>query len=61
MQATVRDLETDEVLWSQGGLIFRGQYDVPQDQRFFDQELFAIEEIAQGAAQLLVTSILEGF
>jgi hypothetical protein len=61
IQATVRDLASDEILWSQEGLIFKEQFEVPQGGTFFDQEILALDEIAAGAASALVTSILEGF
>lgn len=61
MEATFRDLATDEVLWSQSGLLFREQYDVPGGGEFTEQETVALEEIARGAAEVLVASIFEGF
>ena len=62
IQATLRDLSNDEVLWSQSGLLFRSQWDVPATEAgFFDQETVALEEIAKGAAGTLVNSIFEGF
>jgi len=61
IQATMRDTSTDEVLWSQGGLIFREQFDVPEAGEFFDQETLALDEIAEGVAGALVTAILEDF
>ncbi len=74
IQASLRDLQTEEILWSQSGLIFRTQYDYegpPGDpvtlginvaQRgFLDQESFALDQIAQGAAQALVNAMFEGF
>lgn len=61
LQATLRDLANDQVLWSQSDLLFRDQYDVPAtESEFFDRETIALEEIARGAAVALVTSILEG-
>jgi TolB-like protein len=71
LDATLRDLSNDEILWSQARLLFRSQYDV-QDQgtdlpsgatssQYFDQETLALDEIARGAAGALVNSILEGF
>ncbi len=61
LQATLRDLSNDEILWSQADLIFREQYDVPETEgEFFDRETLALDEIARGAAGALVTSILEG-
>lgn len=66
--STFRDESNDEILWSQSGLLFRSQYDVQdvpvtlaEGVGFFDQETFAMDEIAQGAAGVLVNSILEGF
>ncbi len=61
LQATLRELESDAVLWSQTGLIFKEQFDVPPTGEFFDQETLALDEIARGAAEVLVLSIVEGF
>lgn len=61
LSATVRDLKNDTVLWSQDGLLFREQFDVPETGAFFDQETIALDDIASGAAAALVTSIVEGF
>jgi TolB-like protein len=61
LQATLRDLSTDQVLWSQDGLTFREQFDVPEGQDFFEQESSALDAIASGAAGALVTSLVEGF
>jgi TolB-like protein len=62
IQASLRKVATDEVLWSQRGLIFKEQYDLPPEgEEFFDQETVAQTEIARGAAGALVTSIFEGF
>lgn len=61
LSVTVRDLRSDAVLWSQDGLLFREQFDVPETGAFFDQETVALDDIARGAASVLVTSILEGF
>ncbi len=58
IQATLRDLSSQAVLWSQTGLVFREQYDVQQE---VAQENQALDQIAQGAAQALVTSMFEGF
>lgn len=60
IQATLRDSSNDEVLWSQRGLIFREQFDVPAEGEFFDEETLALDDIAAKAAGTLVTSILEG-
>ena len=61
LQATLRERATDEVLWSQTGLIFKEQFDVPPTGEFFDQETLALDDIAGGAAEVLVSSIVEGF
>jgi TolB-like protein len=62
IQATLRDLSNEEVLWSQSGLLFREQYEVPPtESSYFDQETLALDEIARGAASALVNSVLEGF
>ncbi len=61
LEATLRERATDAVLWSQSGLIFTEQFDVPETGEFFDQETIALDDIARGAAGALVTSILEGF
>ena len=61
LQATLRELATDEVLWSQSGLMFREQFDVEDSEAFFDEESIALDQIARGAAGTLVTAILEGF
>jgi TolB-like protein len=61
LQGTLRDLTTDHVLWSQDGLVFREQFDVQEALAFQDQESAALDDIAKGAADVLVISILEGF
>lgn len=61
LRATVRDRTSDEVLWSQSGLVFRTQFDIEAGEQFFDEESLALDEIARGAAGALVTSIVEGF
>ena len=61
LRASLRDTSDDTVLWSQSGLIFKEQFDVPEAGEFFDQESLALDEIARGAAGVLVTSMVEGF
>lgn len=62
IQATLRDLSDDSILWSQDNLLFREQWDIPETEaEFFDQETLALDRIARGAAGTLVSSILEGF
>jgi TolB-like protein len=61
IQATLRELATDDVLWSQEGLVFREQFDVKSTEDFFDEESIALDQIARGAAGALVTAMIEGF
>ena len=62
VQAVLRDSAEDQILWSQSGLIFKTQFDVPDDTTdFFDRETVALDDIARGAADVLITSIFEGF
>ena len=64
VQARVRltDLRSGRILWSQEHFIFRSQYDVDQSaQGSFDREIVAIDRIARGFAETVVTSVLEGF
>jgi hypothetical protein len=61
LRATLREVASDAVLWSQDGLVFREQFDVPETGEYFDQESIALDDIARGAAGALITSILEGF
>jgi hypothetical protein len=61
VQATLRERTTDELLWSQSGLIFREQFDVPDQGPFFDEEILALNDIAEGVAGVVITSIFEGF
>ncbi len=62
LHASLKDLASSQVLWSQENLVFREQYAVSQlEQTYFDQETVALTEIAQGAAKTVVTSIFEGF
>jgi outer membrane lipopolysaccharide assembly protein LptE/RlpB len=58
LEATLRDLSSEKVLWAQSGLVFREQYDVQQEVR---DETIALELIARGAAGALVSSMFEGF
>jgi TolB-like protein len=61
LQATLRELATDDLLWSQDGVVFREQFDVETTEDFFDRESAALDRIARGAAGALVTAMLEGF
>ncbi len=62
LRASLRDLKSGELLWSQANLLFRDQYDVQQQEvDYFDLETTALDGLAQGAARTLVDSITEGF
>lgn len=61
LAGTLRERDTDRVLWSQGQLVFREQYEVADDSDLFAEETLALDDIARGAASTLVTSIVEGF
>lgn len=62
LRASLRDLASGEVLWSQANLLFRDQYDVQQQESdFFNLETLALDTLALGAAKTLVSSITEGF
>lgn len=64
VQARVRltDLRSGKILWSQEHFIFRSQYDVDRvPEGSFDREIVAIDRIARGFAETVVTSLLEGF
>jgi TolB-like protein len=62
LRASLRDVASGQLLWSQSSLVFRDQYDVQQtDVNYFDLETLALEALARGAAQALVNSITEGF
>jgi TolB-like protein len=62
LRASLRDLSSGEILWSQSSLLFRDQYDVQQQEaNYFDLETLALDELARGAARTLVNSITEGF
>lgn len=62
LRASLRDLASGEILWSQANLLFRDQYDVQQQEaNYFDLETTALDTLARGAAETLVNSITEGF
>jgi TolB-like protein len=62
LRASLRDLASGEILWSQANLMFRDQYDVQQQEAdYFDLETTALDGLARGAARTLTESITEGF
>jgi outer membrane lipopolysaccharide assembly protein LptE/RlpB len=64
IQATLRDTQSDEILWSQSGLIFMEQFDVTEEagsEGFIFLESLTLDRLASGVASVLATSMLEGF
>ena len=52
----------EKVYFRSDHFVFKHQYEVRRDASgFFDQEIIAIEEVADDFAKSVVTSILEGF
>lgn len=53
---------TDRILWEDDHFLFKRQYDVPETSfAYVDQEIIAIDAVADDFARTVVTSILEGF
>ncbi len=62
VQARLTESATEEILWDQQYFVYKEQFDIPEaESDFFDQEIIAIDEIADSFARSLITSILEGF
>jgi hypothetical protein len=68
MKVTFTDAQTNEVLWSNDALTFRGEYELStrgttaiEGASFVDQERSSVERIATDVARTVVTSILEAF
>lgn len=58
----LNETTTDHVMWEDNHFLFKQQYDVAATQDVFvDQEIVAIELVANDFAKSVVTSILEGF
>jgi outer membrane lipopolysaccharide assembly protein LptE/RlpB len=61
-KVTFSDLIDKKIIFQNPGFIFRGQYDIDQNQVvFFDRQSEAIDEIAKDFAESVVSAILEGF
>jgi|SRR5688500_1783009 hypothetical protein len=65
-----RDTHTQDVIWQNDSLVFRGEYDlqtgsaqgaVIQGETFLDQERSSVDRIATDVARTVVTAILEAF
>jgi hypothetical protein len=68
MKVAFTDARTNEVLWSNDALTFRGEYElstrgntVIEGAVFVDQERSSVDRIAADVARTVVTSILEAF
>jgi hypothetical protein len=68
MKMAFTDARTNEVLWSNDALTFRGEYELStrgntaiEGAVFVDQERTSVDRIASDVARSVVTSILEAF
>ena len=68
MKVTFTDARTNEVLWSNDALIFRGEYELAtrgnialDGAAFVDQERGSVDRISTDVARSIVTAILEAF
>jgi outer membrane lipopolysaccharide assembly protein LptE/RlpB len=61
-KVTFSDVIDKKIIFQNPGFIFRGQYDIDQNEVvFFDRQSEAIDEIAKDFAESVVSAILEGF
>lgn len=57
-----RNRLADRVTWSNDAFLFRKEYDIPSTSSdYLEQEILAIEDLAQDFATSVVSTILEGF
>jgi hypothetical protein len=63
-----KDLQTQDVIWQNDSLVFRGEYDLQtrsnvavSGETFLDQERSSVDRIATDVARTVVTAILEAF
>jgi hypothetical protein len=63
-----KDLHTQDVIWQNDSLVFRGEYDLQtrsdvavSGETFLDQERSSVDRIATDVARTVVTAILEAF
>ena len=68
MRVQFNDARSNEVLWSDDALVFRGEYELPSrgstaldGAAFLDQERSSVDRIAGDVARSVVTAILEAF
>lgn len=61
-RVTFSDLIDKKVLFTNPSFLFRGQYDIDQNEvLFFDRQSQALDDIAQDFAESVVSAMLEGF
>jgi len=68
MKMAFTDAHTQDVIWSDDSLVFRGEYDLQSRSNgplggdtFLDQERSSLDRIATDVARTVVTAILEAF
>ena len=62
VRASLLDNHSHETLWESPSFIFRSEYESPDEiTDYYNQELDAIEGIAESFAQTLVATIIQGF
>jgi outer membrane lipopolysaccharide assembly protein LptE/RlpB len=62
VQAELRDVRDESVLWKDEHFLFRRQYDVdPNEATSIDRSIVAIELVSRDLARSMVAAILEGF
>ena len=68
MKMAFTDAHTQDVIWSDDSLVFRGEYDLQTrgnvaipGETFLDQERSSVDRIATDVARTVVTAILEAF
>jgi outer membrane lipopolysaccharide assembly protein LptE/RlpB len=60
-KVTFTDEIDKKVLFQNPSFVFRGEYQINQDEIYFDRQSEAIDQIAKDFAESIVSSILEGF
>jgi hypothetical protein len=68
LKMSFTDTHTQDVIWENDSLVFRGEYDLQtrsnvaiQGETFLDQERSSMDRIATDVARTVVTAILEAF
>jgi outer membrane lipopolysaccharide assembly protein LptE/RlpB len=60
-KVTFTDEIDKKVLFQNPSFVFRGEYQINQDEIYFDRQSEAIDQISKDFAESIVSSILEGF